>query len=197
MLGEGSIPDSDWEIPQSDIEFGVQIAQGNFGRIYKGSYFGTEVAIKLILPCETPDMTHKYIEREVTVLKYVFLPARPWWCCSVCVAVVLMLFCLLAPLQRGLRHPLVVNFMGVVRRNGDFYIVTEWVEGGNLRTLTKDKNDTFTWSNKVSIARDIAVAMAFLHGRGIIHRYGKSTTAYYMPQLLTYIASIAWPSAET
>ncbi|ELR11537.1 protein kinase domain containing protein [Acanthamoeba castellanii str. Neff] len=139
MLGEGSIPDSDWEIPQSDIEFGVQIAQGNFGRIYKGSYFGTEVAIKLILPCETPDMTHKYIEREVTVLK-------------------------------GLRHPLVVNFMGVARRNGDFYIVTEWVDGGNLRTLTKDKNDTFTWSNKVSIARDIAVAMAFLHGRGIIHR---------------------------
>jgi LIM domain kinase 1 len=71
---------------------------------------------------------------------------------------------------RGLRHPLVVNFMGVTRRNQDFYIVTEWVDGGNLRTLTRDKNDTFTWSNKVSIARDIAVAMAFLHGRGIIHR---------------------------
>lgn len=87
--------------------------------------------------------------------------------------------------------------MGVARRNGDFYIVTEWVDGGNLRTLTKDKNDTFTWSNKVSIARDIAVAMAFLHGRGIIHRYANSTTAYYMPPLLTYIASVALPSAET
>jgi serine/threonine protein kinase len=97
-----------------------------------------------------------------------------------------MLLCLLAPHQRGLRHPLVVNFMGVARRNGDFYIVTEWVDGGNLRTLTKDKNDTFTWSNKVSIARDIAVAMAFLHGRGIIHRYGNSTITYDMSQLLTF-----------
>ena len=89
MLGEGSIPESDWEIPESDIEFGVQIAQGNFGRIYKGSYFGTEVAIKLILPCETSDMTHKYIEREVTVLKYVFLSHMAWWCCAMWV---LMLF---------------------------------------------------------------------------------------------------------
>jgi LIM domain kinase 1 len=170
MLGEGSIPDSDWEIPTGDIEFGTQVTQGNFGRIYKGSYFGTEVAIKLIFPCETPEMTHKYIEREVTVLKYARLLNLKGGRTAVLSLTSHQRVHVACMRVRGLRHPLVVNFMGVTRRNQDFYIVTEWVDGGNLRTLTRDKNDTFTWSNKVSIARDIAVAMAFLHGRGIIHR---------------------------
>lgn len=69
MIGEGSVPESDWEIPSSDIDFVKQVNQGNFGKIFFGSYFGTDVAIKHILPCETDEMTKKYIEREVTVLK--------------------------------------------------------------------------------------------------------------------------------
>ncbi len=45
------------------------MSQGNFGKIYKGDYFGTEVAVKEILRTGSKELTEKYIAREVAVLK--------------------------------------------------------------------------------------------------------------------------------
>lgn len=41
---------------------------GNFGRIFKASYFGTSVAVKQLLDVDDEDM-HKYIIREMLTLR--------------------------------------------------------------------------------------------------------------------------------
>jgi len=34
----------EWSIDFNDLEFGSPIGKGNFGKVYKGSYFGTPVS---------------------------------------------------------------------------------------------------------------------------------------------------------
>ncbi len=63
------IPDDDiWNIDYNELEFTKEIARGSFGKVYKGTYLGVDVAIKLILRHDDPTYM-KYIEREISVLK--------------------------------------------------------------------------------------------------------------------------------
>lgn len=59
--------------------------------------------------------------------------------------------------------------MGILRTNGSFFIVSEWVDGGNLRSYIEE-HPGLSWIRRVTIARDIARAVLFLHAKAIIHR---------------------------
>ena len=52
------------------------------------------------------------------------------------------------------------------------YIVTEWVEGGDVRTLLKTSKPD--WSRRIQIASELAKSMYYLHTKKIIHRDLKS-----------------------
>jgi LIM domain kinase 1 len=119
-----------------------QIGGGNFGQVSRGTYFGTEVAIKQLLDVDDKDM-HKYIEREMATL-------------------------------RDMRHPNVVQFMGLSRNVTDVYIITEYIAGGDLRKILKDDTKELSWTLRSRIATDVAYAMTFLHSKGLIHRDLKS-----------------------
>lgn len=56
-----------WTIDLSEIEMGEVIGKGAFGEVYKGYYFGTEVAIKKLSFMEEDD--ELYFQREVSALK--------------------------------------------------------------------------------------------------------------------------------
>ncbi|KAI9592396.1 kinase-like domain-containing protein [Syncephalis fuscata] len=71
---------------------------------------------------------------------------------------------------RAARHPNVVQFMDVCKHEDRFFIVTEFVSGGNLKTWIEDESRLFPWSQRISFAVDVARALAFLHARNIIHR---------------------------
>jgi LIM domain kinase 1 len=131
-----------FNIDYKDLENVKQIGGGNFGQVSKGTYFGTEVAIKQLLDVDDKDM-HKYIEREMATL-------------------------------RDMRHPNVVQFMGLSRNMTDVYIVTEYIPGGDLRKLLKDEAKELSWLLRAKIATDVAYAMTFLHSKGLIHRDLKS-----------------------
>jgi LIM domain kinase 1 len=45
-----------------------EIARGSFGKVYRGTFLGVDVAIKQILRHNDPAYM-KYIEREISVLK--------------------------------------------------------------------------------------------------------------------------------
>ena len=106
-----------------------------------GSYLGIDVAIKEVLPSNDYDVA-KYFEREWRLMKEA-------------------------------RHPNVVLYLGLSRApdpDNRIFIISEYVENGNLRAYIYDKSKPFPWRLRLSFATDIARALAYLHARKCIHR---------------------------
>jgi LIM domain kinase 1 len=83
---------------------------------------------------------------------------------------------------QSIHHPNIMQFMGVCKQKEHTYLVTEFVEGGNLRELLKgDKN--LAWPTRVRMAADAATAMAYLHQKHIMHRDLKSNNLLVDHQL--------------
>ncbi|KAI0049734.1 kinase-like protein [Auriscalpium vulgare] len=118
-----------------------KLGSGSFGNVYKGTYLGIEVAIKEVLPSTEYDVA-KYFEREWRLLK-------------------------------ESRHPNVVLYLGLSRApepDGRIFIISEFIENGNLRMYIFDKSKPFPWRLRMSFATDIARALTYLHARKCIHR---------------------------
>jgi LIM domain kinase 1 len=131
------------EINKKDLEIDFEniLGKGSFGNVYKGKWFGTEVAIKEMIEIEDENII-KLISREISIL-------------------------------RNVRHPNIIQFIGICRCDYGFFIITELIEGGDLRRLLKsDKN--LSWKDIIKIAIDICSAMNYLHAREFLHRDLKS-----------------------
>ncbi|KAJ4500603.1 TKL/LISK/LISK-DD1 protein kinase [Lentinula lateritia] len=129
-------------IPYEDIKGDWKtLGSGSFGKVYKGTYLGIDVAIKEVLPSTEYDVA-KYFEREWRLMK-------------------------------ESRHPNIVLFLGLSRApepDNRIFIVSEFIDNGNLRHYIHDKNKPFPWRLRLSFATDIARALAYLHARKCIHR---------------------------
>ncbi|KAK0200978.1 TKL/LISK/LISK-DD1 protein kinase [Desarmillaria ectypa] len=129
-------------IPYEDIKGNwVRLGSGSFGNVYKGKYLGIDVAIKEVLPSTEYDVG-KYFEREWRLMK-------------------------------ESRHPNIVLFLGLSRApepDNRIFIVSEYIENGNLRLYIHNKSKPFPWRLRLSFATDIARALAYLHARKCIHR---------------------------
>ncbi|KAI0056860.1 kinase-like protein [Artomyces pyxidatus] len=129
-------------IPFEDIKGDwKKLGSGSFGNVYKGTYLGIDVAIKEVLPSTEYDVA-KYFEREWRLLK-------------------------------ESRHPNVVLYLGLSRApepDGRIFIISEFIENGNLRMYIFDKHKPFPWRLRLSFATDIARALTYLHARKCIHR---------------------------
>jgi len=75
---------------------------------------------------------------------------------------------------KTLSHPNILRYMGFCIHVTGTYLVTEFVDGGDLRTHLKTTSEELSWPIRISIARDIASAMTYVHEKGIIHRDIKS-----------------------
>jgi hypothetical protein len=95
------------EINKKDLEIDFEniLGKGSFGNVYKGKWFGTEVAIKEMIEIEDENII-KLISREISIL-------------------------------RNVRHPNIIQFIGICRCDYGFFIITELIEGGDLRRLLK------------------------------------------------------------
>nr|XP_029122027.1 serine/threonine-protein kinase STY13 isoform X4 [Elaeis guineensis] len=138
----------EWTIDLGKLNMGVPFAQGAFGKLYKGTYNGEDVAIKLLERPENDRERERLMEQQF-------------------VQEVMML--------ANLRHPNVVRFIGACRKPMVWCIVTEYAKGGSVRQfLMKRQNRSVPLRLAVKQALDVARGMAYVHGLGFIHRDLKS-----------------------
>ncbi|GAB2222902.1 hypothetical protein Droror1_Dr00017033 [Drosera rotundifolia] len=137
-----------WTIDLRKLNMGPAFAQGASGKLYRGTYEGEEVAIKLLErpenDIEKAQVMEQQFQQEVMMLA-------------------------------TLRHPNIVRFIGACRKPMVWCIVTEYAKGGSVRQfLTKRQNRSVPLKLAVKQALDVARGMAYVHGLGLIHRDLKS-----------------------
>ncbi|ESQ54073.1 hypothetical protein EUTSA_v10025332mg [Eutrema salsugineum] len=138
----------EWTIDLRKLHMGPAFAQGAFGKLYKGTYNGEDVAIKLLeRPESSPEKAQaleQQFQQEVSMLAY-------------------------------LKHPNIVRFIGACIKPMVWCIVTEYAKGGSVRQfLTKRQNRAVPLKLAVKQALDVARGMAYVHERNFIHRDLKS-----------------------
>ncbi|KAJ1698033.1 Protein kinase superfamily protein [Rhynchospora pubera] len=138
----------EWSIDLGKLYMGNPFAQGAFGKLYKGTYNGEDVAIKLLEKPENDPERAQLMEQQF-------------------VQEVMML--------SNLRHPNIVKFIGACRKPMVWCIVTEYAKGGSVRQfLMRRQNRSVPLKLAVKQALDVARGMAYVHGLGFIHRDLKS-----------------------
>ncbi|KAI3859604.1 hypothetical protein MKX03_007623 [Papaver bracteatum] len=138
----------DWTIDLTKLSMGMAFAQGAFGKLYKGTYKGEDVAIKILErpenSIERAQLMEQQFQQEVMMLA-------------------------------TLRHPNIVRFIGACRKPMVWCIVTEYARGGSVRQfLNRRQNRSVPLKLAVKQALDVARGMAYVHGLGFIHRDLKS-----------------------
>ena len=66
------------------------------------------------------------------------------------------------------------QFIGIAEWGNTTYLVTEFVPGGDLKRYLRQTDLELPWAVRISVACDVAKALAFLHRKNIMHRDIKS-----------------------
>jgi len=136
---EGLDPSGDWELDYEDLEFGTELARGNFGAVSVANYLGTQVAVKRLFDLD--EEMKIYLQRELNVLKQI-------------------------------RHPNIVQFMGLSKTDEGLYLITEFVPRGDLCRLLYQKSvkELNSWKLRLQISVQSAQGLAYVHAKKLIHR---------------------------
>ncbi|GMH07985.1 hypothetical protein Nepgr_009825 [Nepenthes gracilis] len=138
----------EWTIDLRKLNMGPAFAQGAFGKLYRGTYEGEEVAIKILErpenDSEKAQVMEQQFQQEVMMLA-------------------------------TLKHPNIVRFIGACWKPMVWCIVTEYAKGGSVRQfLVNRHNRRVPLKLAVKQALDVARGMEYVHGLGLIHRDLKS-----------------------
>uniref|UniRef100_A0A453LR90 Protein kinase domain-containing protein n=2 Tax=Aegilops tauschii subsp. strangulata TaxID=200361 RepID=A0A453LR90_AEGTS len=158
-------PKADWEIDLAKLEIRHVIAQGTYGTVYRGTYDGQQVAVKLLDWGEDGFAT----EAETTALRTSFKQEVAVW--------------------HKLSHPNVTRFIGASMGTTDLKIpvndngaranlparaccvVVEYLAGGTLKQyLIKNRRRKLAYKVVVQLALDLSRGLSYLHSRKIVHR---------------------------
>mmetsp|Transcript_76133 Transcript_76133/g.134713 ORF Transcript_76133/g.134713 Transcript_76133/m.134713 type:complete len:662 (+) Transcript_76133:110-2095(+) len=145
----------------AEVELGEIINQGGFSVVHKGVWHSTKVAIKKIFdPKIDQDLLDEF-DNEVKKLEQI-------------------------------RHPNILMLLAVHRKPPALSIITELVEGGSYYQLlhaahqfnsASGSASSLSFSQHAEILESTAVALAFMHARGIVHRDVKSHNVLLSPHL--------------
>ena len=160
----GSISASDASRPDFDqLTLGLLLGEGSFGRVHLGSWMETDVAVKVLDRSSFSSLSRE--RRETTNDLRVLLEE--------------------SDMMAGLRHPNIVQFIGVSLEGPRPCIITEYCARGSLCDVLRQASSdprgqtarALTWSRRLSMAQDAAKGMLYLHRlqpRAILHRDLKS-----------------------
>nr|BAJ93563.1 predicted protein [Hordeum vulgare subsp. vulgare] len=152
----------EWEIDLAKLDIQNQVASGTFGVVYRGTYDGNDVAVKVLdwgqEGQESSSKHREALEKEVAV-----------W--------------------QKLDHPNVTKFVGAsmgtsqlkipaAKKGGSSHgpgqrcvVVVEYQHGGTLKTLLFQHRDKkLPYKKVVQLALDMARGLNYLHSQKIVHR---------------------------
>ncbi|PKC04129.1 kinase-like protein [Rhizophagus irregularis] len=69
----------------------------------------------------------------------------------------------------------IIRFFGVAHEESKFYLITEWMEYGNLHVYYTNYREMIDWNAKIKFALDICSGVAYLHECKILHHDIRST----------------------
>ncbi|KAF0550866.1 kinase-like protein [Gigaspora margarita] len=122
----------------------IMIGTGGFGNVYK--YYWKDCELPVALKCfkVNPSLDKKLINGFIDELKL---------------------------LRKVSYHPNIITFYGITKDNNGYYnMVLQLSNDGNLREYLKEKFTILQWTDKLRIAKEIALGILFLHSNDIIHR---------------------------
>src|SRR6266542_932600 len=61
----------------------------------------------------------------------------------------------------------IIRFFGVAQKDSKFYLVTEWMDHGNLREYYTNFKNHMNWETKIKFALDICRGVSYLHDCGV------------------------------
>ncbi|RLN72080.1 hypothetical protein BBJ28_00022391 [Nothophytophthora sp. Chile5] len=147
-------------IPRDKVIIQHLLSRGAFGEVYKGTYNGQDVAIKMLLPDTKRSIPH--VNAFLAEVK----------------------------LMAVMDHPRIAKYVGVAWDSlTDLCSVTEFMAGGDLKTLLvtfEEQNHPVGFDHdKVKIALHVAHALTYLHSLDppVIHRDLKSKNILLSPEL--------------
>jgi len=131
---------SEWEIAEAQLNFMEKIASGAFGVLYRGSYCGQEVAIKVLKTGEKSSQEEVYREfsQELSIL-------------------------------RKVRHKNIVQLIGAMTTPPRLCLVTEFMKGGSVLQFLH-KHAPLKLAQLVKLSSGVALGMDYLHKVNVIHR---------------------------
>lgn len=118
------------------------MGEGSFGIVFRGSYRGIDVAVKLMK--DQPQPGSSKAKKLMDAFNMEVHNAE------------------------RLRHPAIVSFVGAIYFDNMMSLVTEFCPYGSLESALGKY--AFTWAYRLKALLDIANAMNFLHKSGYMHR---------------------------
>ena len=138
-------------IDMKQVTLEKEIGRGAFGRVFKGDWHGTDVAVKFIT-LKSPTMSDgDNLKLKESVIREVSI-------------------------MQNVRHPNLVSLLGYDIAEEEVKIVMEYMEGGGLNRLVHDHKVELSWEEIKRFAVDICKGMCCLHKNDppVIHRDLKS-----------------------
>lgn len=136
-----SIDGAEWELTEKQLVFNEKIASGAFGLLYRGSYCGQEVAIKVLKSNaqegSAANETIREFAQELNIL-------------------------------RRVHHKHIIQLIGALTKQRTMCLVTEFMHGGNLLQFVQEH--ALKLSEVIRYALGVAMGLDYLHKINIIHR---------------------------
>lgn len=131
---------ANYQIDSNEVLLLNMLGSGSFGVVFQGDYLGTQVAVKRM-------KAENIGESDLTAVKEE---------CDI---------------MHALRHPGVLQLIGVCNdMRGSFALVLEFCSDGTLQDKIHSSTFPMSWKDhKMQFAVDIAVAMAFVHRKLVVH----------------------------
>ncbi|UYV83298.1 KSR1 [Cordylochernes scorpioides] len=140
---------NEWDIPFDEIDLGEELGSGRFGTVYKGNWHG-RVAIKML-------NMDKMNDSKATLETFKQEVA----------------------IFRKTRHENLILFMGACMKPPHLAIITSLCKGNTLYTEIHIRKNKYNLNKLLSISKQIAQGMGYLHARGIVHKDLKTKNIFY------------------